>query len=210
VDVQFFGANCLVFTSKDQRVVIDDNLAELGAKSVTKAGDLVLFTWRHPDNRPAGAKMVIDTPGEYEIGNLSITGVAARAHLDEDEKSQNATMYKLTAGELNYLVTGHIFPALTDDDLEGIGIVDVLFVPVGGNGYTVDPVGALKLIKAIEPKLVVPTHYADTSLKFEVPQQELSIALKEIAMEPKERVQRLKLKPAELSDVTQLVVLERS
>lgn len=210
MDVQFFGANCLAFTGKDIRVVIDDDLTALGAKSIIKAGDIALYTQRHPDNRPADARMVIDTPGEYEVGQLSITGIAARAHMDENEKSRSATMYKLTAGELQYLVTGHIFPSLSDDDLEEIGIIDVMFVPVGGNGYTLDPVGALKLIKAIEPKLVIPTHYADKGLNYEVPQQDLATALKEIGMEPKETVSRLKLKAAELSDVTQLVILERS
>jgi L-ascorbate metabolism protein UlaG (beta-lactamase superfamily) len=107
-------------------------------------------------------------------------------------------------------VTGHIYPDLDDKQLEAIGIVDVMVVPVGGNGYTVDPVGALKLIKEIEPKLVVPSHYADKALKFEVPQQELGNALKELAMEPKETVAKLRLKPGELSDVTQLIVLEKS
>ncbi len=83
-------------------------------------------------------------------------------------------------------------------------------VPVGGNGYTVDPGGALTLIKEVEPKLVVPTHYADKALSYPVPQQELSQALTELAMEPKETLAKLRLKHAELSDVTQLVILEKS
>ena len=49
-------------------------------------------------------------------------------------------------------------------------MVDVMFVPVGGNGYTLDGVGALKLIKKVEPKLVVPTHYDDAMLQFPMPQ----------------------------------------
>ena len=73
-----------------------------------------------------------------------------------------------------------------------------------------DPAGALKLIKAIEPKLVIPTHYADKALKFPVPQQELSNALKELAMEPKEKVTKLKLKPSEITDITHLIILEKS
>jgi L-ascorbate metabolism protein UlaG (beta-lactamase superfamily) len=119
-------------------------------------------------------------------------------------------MYKLVSGDTSFLVTGHVFPNLTDDELEAIGIVDVMFVPVGGNGYTLDPVGALKLIRAIEPRIVIPTHYADKALKFEVPQQELSNALKELSMEPKETLSKLKLKPGELTDVTQLFVLEKA
>lgn len=210
MDIQFYGANCLVFSTKDLRVVVDDNLAALGAKSVTKAGDLALFTSKFEGESSDDVKMVIDMPGEYEVSNLSITGTPARGHMEEDEKALGATMYKLVNGDTSYLVTGHVFPSLTDDELEALGIIDVMFVPVGGNGYTLDPVGALKLIKAIEPKLVVPTHYADKGLKYEVPQQDLEAAIKELGMEVKERVPKLKLKPGELTDVTQLVILEKS
>jgi L-ascorbate metabolism protein UlaG (beta-lactamase superfamily) len=205
VDLQFYGANCFVLTYKGTRVVIDDNLAELGAKSVLKADDVALFTGSH---QASGGRLTLDSPGEYEVADVSITGIAARGQMDES--GLKATMFKLTAGELSLLFTGHIYPELTDDELEAIGLVDLMVVPVGGNGYTVDPVGALKLIKAIEPKLVVPSHYADKSLKYPVPQQELPVALKELAMEPKETVTKLKLKPADLSDVTQLVILEKS
>lgn len=199
-----------MFNTKDLRVVIDDNLEALGGKSVAREGDLVLFTNRHDGPTPKGARMVIDMPGEYEVSSLSITGTPARAHMDEDEKSRNATIYKLVNGETSYLVTGHVYPSLTDDELEEIGMIDVMFVPVGGNGYTLDPIGALKLIKAIEPKLVIPTHYADKNLNFEVPQQELETALTELGMEVKERLAKLKLKPGELPDITQLIVLEKS
>ena len=84
-----------------------------------------------------------------------------------------------------------------------------MIVPVGGNGYTVDPDGALTLIKEVEPKLVIPSHYDDKALKFPVPQKSLSDALKEMAMEPKETITKLKLKASEISDLTQLIILEK-
>lgn len=206
MDMQFYGANCVVLSGKHARVVIDDNLAALGGKSVTKDGDICLFTSEHtaPSGKP---KLVLDTPGEYEASNISVFGLQARSHMDEAGK-QSAVIYKITWGETRVLVTGHIFPKLTDTELEQIGIVDVMFVPVGGNGYTLDAAGALQVIKAIDPKLVIPTHYSDTSLKFEVPQVELSDALHTIGMEPKETVPKLQFKPAEVTDTTQLVVLE--
>jgi L-ascorbate metabolism protein UlaG (beta-lactamase superfamily) len=209
MDVQFYGANCIVFTSKELRVVIDDNLKALGGKSVARDGDLLLYTGMHNGDAPAEPKMLIDMPGEYEIANLSITGIPARAHMDEDPKARTSTMYKLVFGETSYLITGHIYPELSEDKLEALGLIDVLFVPVGGNGYTLDPVGALKVIKAIEPKLVIPTHYDDKGLTYEVPQQELSTALTELGMEQKEHVAKLKLKPGDLGETTQLLVLER-
>lgn len=207
MDLQFYGANCLTISTKNARVVVDDNLAALGAKSILKSGDIVLFTGPH-GAAPADAKLSIDLPGEYEVSDISITGIPARAHLDE--KGQNATMYKIVAGDTSLLVVGHIYPELSDRQLETIGMIDVMVVPVGGHGYTLDSIGALKLVKAVEPKLVIPTHYEEKGLHYEVPQTDLKTALHELAMEPKETTSKLKLKPGELSDVTQLVVLEKA
>ena len=108
------------------------------------------------------------------------------------------------------MVTGHIFPKLSDDQLEAIGIVDVMFVPVGGNGYTLDATGALQIVKAVEPKLVVPTHYEDKALNYEVPQASLGDALHTLGMDPKETTTKLQFKVADVTDTTQLVVLEPS
>ncbi|HJQ08530.1 MAG TPA: MBL fold metallo-hydrolase [Candidatus Saccharimonadales bacterium] len=208
MDVQFYGGNCITITAKQVRLVLDDNLAELGAKSVAKEGDIALFTGAHAD--PAmPAKLVIDQPGEYEVSGVSIYGIAARSHLDQ-ENQKSATMYKILWDDLNIFMTGHIYPELKDAQLEAIGMVDVMFVPVGGNGYTLDSIGALKLIKKVEPKLIFPTHYDDPKFSFPVPQQSLADALKNLAMEPKETTSKLRLKSSELADLTQLIVLERS
>lgn len=208
MDIQFHGANCLTLATKQARIIIDDNLADLGAKSATKPGDIALFTTVHGE-APAGVKIAIDQPGEYEVSGVSVYGIQARAHMDEEDK-RSATMFKLLIDDLRILVTGHIYPELSDDELETIGMVDLMIVPVGGNGYTLDGVGALKLIRKVEPKLVIPTHYDDgKGLNYPVPQQTLEQGLKALAMEPKETVSKLKLKSVDLGDVTQLIVLER-
>lgn len=207
MEAQFHGANCLVISGRQTRVVVDDNLFDLGAKSLAKEGDIVLFTGPHQD-RELSAKIVVDQPGEYEVSGISIYGIAVRAHIDGEDKKSN-TMYKLVLEDVSVLIVGHAFPELSDDQLEAIGMIDVMFVPVGGNGYTLDGVGALKLIKKVEPKLVVPTHYEDPKLNYPVPQQPLDQALKALAMEPKETVSKLRLKASDLADLTQLIVLER-
>jgi L-ascorbate metabolism protein UlaG (beta-lactamase superfamily) len=209
MDVQFYGANCIVMDGKQVRLVIDDNLAELGAKSVAKEGDVALFTAAGATRVTPTTKLTVDQPGEYEVSGVSVYGIAARAHTDEEGR-MSATIYKLVFNEMSVLITGHVYPELSDSQLEAIGMVDVMLVPVGGNGYTLDGIGALKLIKKIEPKVVVPTHYEDGSLNFPVPQQPLEQALKALAMEPKETTSKLKLKAGELGDVTQLIILEKS
>lgn len=208
MDIQFYGANCVLLSTKNTRVVIDDNLSELGAKSITKAGDIALFTAaQHPEPRD-DVTLSVDMPGEYEVAEASITGIPVKAHTDESGK--NATMYKITLAEATVLAVGHIYPELSDKQLESIGYVDVMLLPVGGHGYTLDPIGAQKVIKAVEPKLVIPTHYAASGLTYPVPQGELAAVLHDLGMEPKETVSKLKVKPAELGDVTQLVVVEKA
>ncbi|HEY8999416.1 MAG TPA: MBL fold metallo-hydrolase [Candidatus Saccharimonadales bacterium] len=207
MELQFHGANCITITTKQARIVVDDTLAELGGKSVSKPGDITLFTGPH-EASPVESKILIDMPGEYEASGVSIYGIAARSHMDEDKK-MSATMYKIVLDDFRVLVTGHVFPELSDAQLEAIGMVDIMFVPVGGHGYTMDGIGALKLIKKIEPKLVIPTHFEDASLTLPVPQQALEDALQQLAMEPKETVAKLKLKPTDLTDSLQLIVLEK-
>lgn len=207
MEIQFYGANCVRLSGKKATIVVDDNLSDLGLKSITKNGDIALFTGAHGDPA-AEVKLVIDQPGEYEVSDISIQGVAARAHIDEPGQYA-ATIFKIVSDDQRIVVVGHVYPELSDRELEELGMVDVLVIPVGGNGYTLDGIGALKLIKKIEPKLVIPTHYADKGVKYVVPQAELEDALKSLAMEPKETVAKLKLKTAELTDTAQLVVLER-
>lgn len=207
MEFQFYGANCLRLTTKKAKVVIDDNLADLGQKSVAKAGDIVLFTGAHGAVE-AETQLIIDQPGEYEVSEVSVKGIAARAHMDPDDK-QTATMYRIEADDVRVGVVGHIFPELSDAQLEALGTIDVLIIPVGNSGYTMDATGALHLIKEIEPKLIIPTHYADKGLKYPVEQVALEEALKGLAMEPRETVAKLKVKPADLGETTELVVLEK-
>jgi len=208
MDIQFYGANCIVIGGKQYRIVIDDNLADLGKKSIVKSGDIILYTGPH-GIPGVESPLVVDHPGEYEVSGISIYGIAARAHMDEPSK-KDATMYKIIIDDVRILVTGHIYPELSERQLEDIGTVDVMFVPVGGNGYTTDPVGALKLVKKVEPKLVIPTHYDEKGLNYPVPQQTLEQAITGLSMEPKETVDKLKLKGSDLSETTQLAIVKTS
>lgn len=208
MEIQYYGGNCIKITTKKASVVIDDNIKELGGSQISKPADIILSTSRLTDEEPK-ALLVVDGPGEFEASNVSISGVAARAHVDEEEKT-NATMYKIVADDIRIAVVGHIYPDLSEEQLEALGMIDVLIIPVGGHGYTLDAEGALKVIKKIGPKLVIPTQYADSKLKYPVPAVSLSDALKGLSMEPKETVARLKIKGTELlTDQAQLIVLER-
>lgn len=207
MEIQYYGANCVKINTKKASLVVDDNIKSLGGSDITKPGDIVAYT--NVIGTPKDAKFIAVRPGDYEIADIALTGVAARAHMDEEGKS-TATMYRVVVDDIRIAVVGHIFPKLTEAQLEALGVIDVLIIPVGGHGYTLDPVGALTVIKEIDPKIVIPTHYADTKLNYEVPALSLEDALKELGMEPKETTSKLKIKASDLlNDQPQLIVLER-
>ncbi len=208
MELTYHGGNCVVINSKKARLVIDDNLDELGLKTVRKEGDILLFTDASKEkNQDSKAKFVVDSPGEYEISNFSINGIPARAHIDED--GYNSIIYRIVASDVRIAVLGNIYPELSDKQLENIGTVDILCVPVGGNGYTLDGTGAIDLIRKIEPKIVVPVHYGDPAIKYAVPQADLETAVKAMSMEVTETEDSIKPKGLETITNTRLIVLNR-
>ncbi len=207
MELQYYGANCLRISTKKAQIVVDDNLSALGLKSITKPTDISLRTHKSIAESPE-AQFTADMPGEYEISGVVIHGVAARSHMDE-EGAKSATIFILTSDELSVAILGHVYPDLSDAQLEAIGHVDIAVVPVGNSGFTLDGAGALGLIKKIEPKVVIPTHYADKSLKYEVPQVELTESLKTMGMEPAETLDKYKPNRNEWTDTARLIVLNR-
>lgn len=206
MEIQFYGANCVRIGNKKVTVLVDDNLTNYGLKSVASADDIAIFTLDKGSKNPH--RFLIEGPGEYEISEVSVSGIPARAHLDES--GLRATMYSLQMQGFSIGILGHIHPDLSDDQLEMLGILDVLIVPVGGSGFTLDATGAANLVKKIEPKIVIPTHYADSGLSFEVPQADVTAFLTEIGASEPERLDVLKLKESEFGEKTRVVVLERA
>jgi L-ascorbate metabolism protein UlaG (beta-lactamase superfamily) len=135
MEFQFHGANCVSIITKKATFVLDDNLAGLGAKSVIKPDMIALFT-QIPAKAP-DARLVIQDPGEYEASEISIFGVGARAHMDE-KGTKNATIYKIQTDDLKVAFVGHIHPDITEDEVAELGMIDILFIPVGGSGYTLE------------------------------------------------------------------------
>lgn len=206
MDIEYKGANCITISTKKTTIVIDPKLSGVGLKDVTPKGAVVLAT--QADLLAAGEdSVVIDRPGEYEVQDISIIGAPAERMIDHD-KSQQSTIYRVVFGDITFAVIGHVAAPLTDEQLEALSVVDVAIVPVGGNGYTLDAHQAVTVIRQIDPKVVIPTHYDDKDVSYEVPQMELDAFLKELAAPATEKTSKWKLKA--LPELFTLVELERT
>src|SRR5687768_7956173 len=95
-----------------------------------------------------------------------IKGIPGLAHVDE---SRVRSIYSVQSDGVRVALIGNIAPKLSDQQLEDMDRVDVLVLPVGGHGLTLDSTAAVEIISQIEPKIVIPTHYDDGKTSFEVP-----------------------------------------
>ena len=207
-DVEYKGANAVVFATKKTRVVYDPGSLPNPAKPLVGADDIVVAT----EDRFVGTitpRLLFDGPGEYETADVSLRGVAARRHIDEESSGMQSTVYRMVVGGVRVAVIGNIAPALDEQQLEEIGVVDIVVVPVGGHGYTLDALSAAKLVRQLEPKAVIPVHYADTVVAYEVPQDEVDGFIQELGAAVIDAGTKWKVKEANLPGELSVVMLAR-
>lgn len=187
-EIEYKGANCVVISTKKAKIIVDPKLSIVGLKDVPikEAVELITehrFAVNNPDSR-----LLIDGPGEYGVADFDIVGIPARRHIDSENEGLLSTMYRVEIDETRIGIIGNIDGKLSDEQLEGLGVLDILILPVGGNGYTLDATAASSLIKMISPKIVIPIHYADKHLKYEVPQSEVNPFITELGVPVEETV----------------------
>ena len=209
MELEYKGGNCVVFSHKKEEIVTDPKVSEIGLKDQGAHAAVQLLTQNRFAAAASDETIVVDGPGEYEVNNCSISGIAAHAHTSPEGKKM-ATIYRFILDDLSVAVLGHIAAKLDDEQIEAIGMVDVLVLPVGGYGYTLEPKQAVDLVRTIEPKIVVPVHYAEEGVKYEVPQAPLEEFLKELGTPAEEPVAKLKLKAGMLPEKLTVYQITRS
>ena len=194
-DIEYKGGNTVVIATKKSTAVFDPKLSLVGLKDVAiKDAVEVATESRFALDSPA-AKLHIEGPGEYEVGDFSIRATPATRHIDTSETVPLSTMYRVEIGDVRLAVIGNVESKLSEDQLESLGVIDLLVLPVGGGGYTLDATSAASIVRQIGPKAVIPVHYADTALQYEVPQDTLEVFTKDLAA-PVETVAKYKVKSA--------------
>lgn len=206
MEFEYKGGNCVVISSKQATIVVDGNISPIGLKDYVVKDEIEVAT--QPGFATGECRVSIDMPGEYEVSNISVIGIPAVRLLDYDE-SKKATIYRLAFTNMTVAVLGHVAMPLSDEQLEAINVVDVLIVPVGGNGYTLDARLAVEAVRKIDPKVVIPTHYADKQVKYEVPQDTLELFVKELGA-THETTAKWKVKNGTMPETLTVIELTRS
>jgi hypothetical protein len=137
------------------------------------------------------APFVISGPGEYEIKGITIKGFASKTKYGGEEKIN--TVYSINLEGMNLCFLGAIGEnELPKEIVEGIGDVDILFIPIGGDGV-LSAVQAEKISVEIEPKIIIPMHYGEVGEK-----DALKKFLKECGDEGTKAIDKLTIKRKDL------------
>ena len=171
--IYWAGQSCFqisVSNSRDHSAdIVIDPYGEDTGKLPSMSADIVLVTHNHKDHNNVkgvkGTPFLVDGPGEYEVKGVFIQGIPS-FHDDKEGKEKGLnTIYVVEAEDMRFCHLGDLGQKqLTDEQLEKIDSVDVLMIPVGGE-YTIDASAAQKIIGQIEPKIVIPMHYASPKSK---------------------------------------------
>jgi len=177
------------------RIVTDPFNSDCGLEVPTIKSHIMLVS--HPDynNKEAVREdpFVIDAPGEYELKSTFVRAVRA-----ENAEEEEITMFRIEADGYSIIHLGDLGQKeLTSKQIEDLGSVDVLMVPIGG-GKTVKPSQASKLVTQIEPKAVIPMRYKIPNLEEDL--EELDDFLEAMGEENVEPQEKFEVKPTNLPE----------
>jgi len=190
--------------NKEEKVVIviDPFSEEIGLKLPKLEADILLVTHEHSDHNNiqavSGKPFLINGPGEYEIKGIFIQGIPSFHDDSQGQERGRTTIYTVEAEQMCLCHLGDLGQKeLTTDQLERIGDVDVLMVPIGGK-YTISAKEAIKVMSQIEPKIIIPMHYKIPKLKTKL--AGLNDFLKSLGIKSIEPANMLSIKKRNLSE----------
>jgi L-ascorbate metabolism protein UlaG (beta-lactamase superfamily) len=211
--ITYHGVDFFKVSFGDTTIAVNPISKDSKHKSTRFGSDITLISLQSPEHNGADVtsrgdkeSFVIRGAGEYEVGGVFIKGFQSKSKyalkLGEDERLN--TIYTVALEGMTVCFLGALSdPALSDATKEGIDGVDILVVPIGGDGV-MDPAVAHKLAVQFGPKLIIPAHYADVGAA-----DSLKKFLKEAGAESVKPVDKLTIKKKDLEGKEDdVVVLE--
>lgn len=161
--INWYGEGCFKIQIGDFTLVTDTFDSKIGLNPARGKFDVLLKTisaWPMPMPKKDEDPVLIG-PGEYEIKGFSIKGIPL---LKESSDKLLKTIYMVDTEDAKLCFLGHVADYPDEDALSELEAVDVLFIPAGGKPFIKQDLAA-KLVKQINPKIVVPMFLKTPGLK---------------------------------------------
>jgi len=205
MEITWYGLSCFRITERKHATVVTDPYdSSLGLPSLKLKADVITVSHDAKGHNQldavSGFQHALSGPGEYEIGNVFVTGIATPG---EDKTAPNI-IYVFDYDGLTVAHLGDMQKVPSQTQIEALEEVNVLLLPVGG-GKSLNAAQASELVSMLEPNFVVPMHYQLPGLNIELDAVERF--LKEMGVaEPKEE-SALKISAGSLPEETEIILL---
>jgi len=208
MDITWLGHSCFRIKGNQGIIITDPHSPDLGYSLGKQEAGIVTVSHQHPGHNYVagigGEPRLVTGPGEYEIGGVLITAVATFHDLDRGKTRGKNTVYLMEIDEIAVCHLGDLGHVLTAEQVEELGNVDVLLLPVGGIS-TINAYVAAEVVRQLEPRAVVPMHYHTAQLNREL--DPVDRFLKEIGERGIEPQAKLRFSRSSLPVGTQVFLL---
>ncbi|MCX6797394.1 MAG: MBL fold metallo-hydrolase [Candidatus Doudnabacteria bacterium] len=205
MQIQYFGLSSFKIITKEATIITDPFHKDSGLTPPRGAADILILAEKNKKLYTAtsgisGEHFDITDPGEYDLKAVTVTGIP----LKQEEKFMS--IFLIESEDIRILNLTHIKEFnIKEEDLESLGDIDILILPIGGNSV-MSASAAAKAVNQVEPKIVIPSHYKmkDLILDLDAPDK----FVKEMGGK-KEEMEKLTVKKKDLQEEgTKVVVLE--
>jgi L-ascorbate metabolism protein UlaG (beta-lactamase superfamily) len=210
MELVWYGLSCFRMTERGSATVVTDPYDEsVGLPPLKLKADIVTISHEAPghSNLKAvkGSPRAITRPGEYEIGGVFVTAIRVEPKTKKGKADRPNTLHVFDYDGLTVAHLGDLAYVPTQSQIEKLGTVDIALVPAGG-GQALSAPKAAEVISMIEPSIVIPMHYKTG--KETISLGTVSRFLSEMGAAKSEPLRSLKVRKSNLSEDTQVVVLE--
>ena len=209
MDLTWLGHACFRLRGREGVVLTDPPDPKSGAAIPKTAADLVTISNEDPRHNSlksvGGEPVILRGPGEYEVREILVTGLGSYRDEEKGAKRGRNTIYTIRLDDLVICHLGGLGHVLPGADLEKLGDIDVVLVPIGGAENDLSASLAAEVIHQLEPKVVVPMSYDPDTAKKDSPFERL---LHELGVKDITPVAKLSLSRSSLPENIQVVALD--
>jgi L-ascorbate metabolism protein UlaG (beta-lactamase superfamily) len=167
MEITWLGHACFRLKAKEGTVVCDPFSKEIGLSLPRIQADVVTVSHEHTGHNQTtaigGSPRILSGPGEYEIKNIFLTGIAAYHDAEQGKSRGKVTIYLIEMEDMVICHLGDLAHVPTQEHIEAIGHVDILLTPVGG-GNSLNAAQAAEVAGLLEPRAIIPMHYHTSGL----------------------------------------------
>ncbi len=156
MEITWYGLSCFRVTERGRITAVTDPFSdEIGIPAPKLKGDLVTVSHDVPGHNfietVKGEPHVLIGPGEYEVGGVFVTGFP----MHDVETQRRNVAYLFDYDKLTVLHLGDLAHVPAQSEVEELGQVNVLLIPVGG-GKGLNAAEAAEVVGLVEPYFVDP------------------------------------------------------